>query len=205
VVACISPTVQQARIVQRYALGFLEASPLLRDEIAETTATEIRLANGNIIATLASDYRTLRGRTLLLAIIDEAAYLRSEESATPDVECARALLPGLTTTGGMLVIMSSPYRQAGLLFERHRDFWGRNDDNVLVVAGPSTAFNPTLDRSVIDAAIAADPEAAQAEWLGQWRSDLQTFLPDNLIDAAVDFNRPLAPRILFHGKLLGRR
>jgi hypothetical protein len=191
VVACISPTVQQARIVQRYAAGFFEASPVLRDEVAEITATEIRLVNGCVISTLASDYRTLRGRTLLLAIIDEAAYLRSEESATPDVECARALLPGLSTTGGALVIMSSPYRQAGLLFERHRDFWGRNDDNVLVVAGPSTAFNPTLDRSVIDAAIAADPEAAAAEWLGHWRSDLQTFLPDNLIDQAVDHNRPL--------------
>jgi hypothetical protein len=128
---------------------------------------------------------------LLLACIDEAAFLRSEESATPDVECARALLPGLTTTGGMLVIMSSPYRQAGLLFQRHRDFWGKDNPNTLVVAGSSIAFNPTLDQAGIDAEVAADPEAAAAEWLGHWRSDLATFLSDDLIDAAIDHNRPL--------------
>jgi hypothetical protein len=190
-VACVSPTREQAKIVQRYALGYLEASPLLRDEIAEVTATEIRLHSGNVIVTLTSDYRTLRGRSLLLACVDEASFLRDETSATPDVEVVRALLPGLTTTNGLLCVMSSPYAQRGLLFQRHRDFYGRNDDNVLVVAGPSTAFNPTLDQAAIDAAIAADPEAAAAEWLGRWRSDLATFLSDDLIDAAVDHNRPL--------------
>jgi hypothetical protein len=190
-VACVSPTREQAKIVQRYALGFLEASPLLRDEIAEVTATEIRLHNGNVIVTLASDYRTLRGRSLLLACLDEASFLRDETSATPDVEVVRALLPGLTTTGGLLCVMSSPYAQRGLLFQRHRDFFGKDDPNTLVVAGESRKFNPTLDQSVIDAAIAADPEAGAAEWLGRWRSDLATFLSDDLIDAAVDHNRPL--------------
>jgi hypothetical protein len=191
IVACVSPTREQAKIVQRYALGFLDASPLLRDEVAEVTQTEIRLHNGNVIVTLTSDYRTLRGRSLLLACIDEAAFLRDESSSMPDVEVVRALLPGLSTTGGMLAIMSSPYRQAGILFQRHRDHFGRDDDRVLVVAGPSTVFNPTLDQAMIDASIAADPEAAQAEWLGNWRTDLQTFLPDALIDAAVDHSRPL--------------
>jgi hypothetical protein len=190
-VACVSPTREQAKIVQRYALGYLEASPLLRDEIMEVTATEIRLHNGNVIVTLASDYRTLRGRTLLLACVDEASFLRDETSATPDVEVVRALLPGLTTTGGLLCVMSSPYAQRGLLFQRHRDYFGKDDPNTLVAAGASTSFNPTLDQAVIDAAIASDPEAAQAEWLGAWRKDLQTFLPDDLIDAAIDRARPL--------------
>jgi hypothetical protein len=191
VVACVSPTREQSKIIQRYACGFLETSPLLRGEIKEVTQTEIRLHNGNVIVTLTSDYRTLRGRSLLLACIDEAAFLRDEGSAAPDVEVARALLPGLSTTGGMLCIMSSPYRQAGILFQRHRDHFGRDDDRILVVAGASTVFNPTLDQGMIDAALAADPEAAQAEWLGSWRTDLQTFLPDALIDAAIDHGRPL--------------
>jgi hypothetical protein len=195
-VACVSPTREQAKIVQRYALGYLEASPLLRDEIAEVTATEIRLHSGNVIVTLTSDYRTLRGRSLLLACVDEASFLRDETSATPDVEVVRALLPGLTTTGGLLCVMSSPYAQRGLLFQRFRDFHGKDDPNTLVVSGPSIAFNPTLDQATIDAAIAADPEAGAAEWLGRWRSDLATFLSDDLIDAAVDHNRPfeLAPQ-----------
>jgi hypothetical protein len=191
VVACISPTRAQAQIVKDYTLGFFETSPMLRDEVTEVTADEIRLRNGNVICTLASDYRTLRGRTLLLAILDEASFLRDESSAVPDIEAARALLPGLSTTDGMLCILSSPYRRAGLLYQRYRDFFDRDSDDILVVAGQSLAFNPTLDALKIDAAREADPQAALSEWDGQFRSDLLQFLDDASIDAAIDHARPL--------------
>jgi len=91
VVACISPTREQARIVQRYALGFLRTSPELVDEIESISGDEITLKNGNVIATLSADYRTMRGRTLILAILDEASFLRDESSSTPDIEAARAI------------------------------------------------------------------------------------------------------------------
>jgi hypothetical protein len=191
VVACISPTRAQAQIVKNYTLGFFEGSNVLRGEIAEVTADEIRLRNGNVICTLVSDYRTLRGRTLLLAILDEASFLKNEASNASDIEAARALLPGLSTTHGMLCILSSPYRRAGLLFQRYRDFFARDDDGVLVVAGPSTIFNPTLDEGEIAAARAADPVAASSEWFGAFRDDITGFLTDALIDAAVEHDRPL--------------
>jgi hypothetical protein len=127
---------------------------------------------------------------LLLAIMDEASFMRDAESATPDIECARALLPGLATTGGMLVVMSSPYRRTGLLYQLHRDHFGQDSDDVLVVAGPSIAFNPTLSSEMISAARAADPQAALSEWDGEFRADLSQFLDDASIDAAVDRDRP---------------
>ncbi len=196
VVACISPTRSQAQIVQNYARGYFEASPVLKDEIADVMADEIRLKNGNVICTLASDFRTMRGRTLLLAILDEASFLRDETSSTPDIEAARALLPGLMTTNGMLITLSSPYRRAGLLFQLYRDHFGRDSEDVLCVAGPSVAFNPTLDAEMIAAAREADPQAALSEWDGQFRTDLSQFLDDAAIDAAVDHGRPaeLPPR-----------
>ena len=126
VVACISPTREQARIVQRYALGFLRTSPELVDEIESISGDEITLKNGNVIATLSADYRTMRGRTLILAVLDEASFLRDESSSTPDIEAARALLPGLITTKGMLVILSSPYARRGLLYQRHKDHYGKD-------------------------------------------------------------------------------
>jgi hypothetical protein len=196
VVAAVSPTRAQAAIVRDYALGFLASSPILKDEIADATADEIRLRNGNVICTLASDYRTLRGRTLLLAILDEASFLRDESSSTPDIEAARALLPGLATTGGMMCALSSPYRRTGLLFQLHRDHFGRDNDDTLVVAGPSLTFNPTLDPALIAAANEADPLAARSEWFGEFRTDLSAFLDDASIDAAIDRSRPaeLPPR-----------
>jgi hypothetical protein len=203
VVACISPTRAQASVVMGYCRGFLESSAVLRREVASVADGEIVLGNGNVITTLAADYRSLRGRTLVCALLDEAAFLRSETSSTPDIETARAVLPGLSTTGGMLVILSSPYRRAGLLFERHRAYFGKDDDDVLVVAGASELFNPTLDREVIARAREADPAAARAEWDGLFRDDISSFLSDDLIEAAVVRGRPLElpPRegVKYHG------
>ena len=89
----------------------------------------------------------------------------------------------------MLVILSSPYARRGLLYQRHKDHYGKDSD-VLVVAGPSLAFNPTLDVKDIDAAREADPMATLSEWDGEFRTDLTQFLDDALIDAAVDHGRP---------------
>jgi hypothetical protein len=95
------------------------------------------------------------------------------------------------TTKGMLIGISTPYRKIGLLHQKHRDHFGTDGDGVLVVQGPSTAFNPQLTQSEIDAAIADDPEGARAEWEASFRSDLSAFLDDATIEAAIDHARPL--------------
>jgi hypothetical protein len=181
----------QASVVFKYVVGFLDASPILRREVAEVTAEEIRLRSGAIICVHPNSFRTIRGRSLLGCIFDEASYWRDETSALPDVETYRAVLPALSTTRGMLVVISSPYRRAGLVFAKHRDHFGLDDDQVLVVQGPTTRFNPTIDASVIERAVADDPEAARSEWDAEFRSDLAAFLDDATIDAAIDFGRPL--------------
>jgi hypothetical protein len=191
VVAIVSPTLPQSAIMLDYIVGFLQASAVLAAEIKEVVGNEVRLHNGYVITCLASDYRSLRGRTVLLAILDEASFLRDELSRASDIETARAIMPGLHTTGGMMVVLSSPYRRAGLVFQRHRDFYGRDNTGCLVVSGPSTIFNPTLDATEIEAAREADPEAARSEWLGEFRSDLAMFLSEELIEQAIARGRPL--------------
>ena len=54
----------------------------------------------------------------------------------------------------------------------------------------------TLDLKMIEAARAAHPLAAAAEWDGGFRTDLAQFLDDASIDGAIDRDRPieLAPR-----------
>ena len=181
----------QASVVFNYALGFLEASPVLAAEIEDTTTEEIRLRNGIVIAIHAASFRTVRGRTVLAAIFDEAAYWRDDQSANPDVEVFRAVVPSLVTTGGMIIGISTGYRKIGLLHQKHRDHFGVDDPDVLVVAGTTEQFNPTLDTNIIEAARAADPEAAAAEWDGQFRNDLSSFLDDAVIEAAIEYGRPL--------------
>jgi hypothetical protein len=189
-VLVLSPSKAQARAVRDYVEGFMRASPILAAMILDVTTEEIRLTNGVVVAVHTNSFRTVRGKTLLACIFDESAYWRDEASASPDVEVYRAVLPALATTGGMLVGISSPYRRVGLLHQKHRDYFGKEGD-VLVIQAPTRALNPTIDRKVIDRARASDPEAARAEWDAEFRSDLSALLDDAVIDAAIDYDRPL--------------
>jgi hypothetical protein len=171
-VLILAATRSQAGVVFNYVLGLLEASPVLSSLIEVATADEIRLRTGIVIAVHTASFRSVRGRTLLACIFDEVAFWRDENGANPDLEIYRAVIPALMTTGGLLVGISSPYRRRGLLHDRHRDYFGKDSDDVLVVQGPSALFNPTLDERVIAGAREADPEAARSEWDAEFRNDL---------------------------------
>jgi hypothetical protein len=187
----LAGSMDQAKTVFGYVRGFLEAAPALAKEVVASTASEITLRNGIVIAVHSNSFRTVRGRTLVACVLDEVSFWRDEASATPDVETYRAVLPSLATTNGMLVGISTPYRKLGLLHQKHRDHFGQDDADVLVVQGASKVFNPSLSDSVIEAQRAADPTAAAAEWDAEFRSDIGAFLDDELIDRAVEQDRPL--------------
>jgi hypothetical protein len=189
-VLTLAATRDQAQVVHGYTLGFLEASPILRKEISEATANEIRLRNGVVIGTHANSFRSIRGRTLIAAVFDESSIWRDEASANPDLEVYRAVMPALGPNG-MLIGISTPYRRVGLLYAKHRDCFGQDNDDVLVVQGPTLTFNPIYDEADIARKRAADPQGAVAEWDAEFRSDLAAFLDDASIDAAIDRGRPL--------------
>ena len=77
------------------------ASPV--PAIAHRTATTLRLGNGSSIVALPGDRPdTVRGLTLDLAAVDEAAFVKAE--------VLRVLLPMLATTGGTMAMLSTPSR-----------------------------------------------------------------------------------------------
>jgi hypothetical protein len=190
-VLVLSPTVAQAKIVFGYCKSYLEESPVLRQEIVDITQNEIRLRNNVVISTHPNSFRSVRGRTLLTVVLDEISFFRDESSATPDVEVYRAVLPSLIRTGGQLIGISTPYRRVGLLHQKHKNYFGVADDDVLVVQGSSTQFNTTLSEADIAKASADDPEASLSEWGGLFRTDISSLFDDATIDAAVEYGRPL--------------
>lgn len=189
-VLVLAATADQARGVFTYCTGFVEAFEALRRAVKAITAHEIRLANDVVIAVHANSFRSVRGRTLLACIFDEVSFWRDEASATPDLEVYRAVMPSLVASGGMLVGISTPYRRQGLLHAKHRDHFGVEGDDVLVVQGDSATFNPTLSTALIEGHRASDPEAAVAEWDAQFRTDLVQFLSEDLVELAIDRSRP---------------
>lgn len=185
-VMCLACDRAQARIVHRYVTGYFSSNPLLRPLVERETDDGLELNTGVEIVVATNSFRAVRGRTIVCAIFDETAYWRDESSATPDFETYNAVVPGLITMpGAMLVGISTPYRRSGLLFDRWRRSYGKPDAQVLVVKGPSTAFNPLLPQRVIDQALERDPEAAAAEWLAEWRSDLADFVAREIVDAVT--------------------
>jgi hypothetical protein len=183
----------QAKICLNYVRAFFTSIPMLHDMVGRETNAGFELTNGVDIAIATNNFRAVRGRALLAAILDECAFYASENSSSPDTEVYRALMPGLATLpGAMLIGISSPYRKGGLLYQKHRDHFGREGD-VLVIRAPSKTLNPTLDQSIIDQALVDDPAAAKAEWLGEFRDDVGGWLPSDVIEAAVDIGTTVRP------------
>jgi hypothetical protein len=189
-VLVLAMSTDQALSVFTYAKAFLTESPVLRREIDSITRNEIRLKNGVTIAIHANSFRSVRGRTLLACIFDEVAYWRDDTSATPDTETYSAVKPGLASTSGMLIGISTPYRKTGLLHQKWRDHFGVDGDT-LVVQGPTSLFNPSLSTDEIASQRAADPTAAGAEWDAEFRTELTAYLDDALIERAIAYGRPL--------------
>jgi len=187
-IICIAPDQSQARIQRDYIAGALEGSPLLSRRIVNTTADTIELDNGIVIEVRSASFRRLRGITAVAVVASESAFWHSDEtSANPDSEILGAIRPALLTTKGLLVQISTPYARKGELFEAyHRHFGTKGDGRTLVVQGPSIAFNPTLDAAEIERAYAEDPEAASAEYGGEFRNDLRAFVTRDVIMACVD-------------------
>lgn len=159
--------------------------------IRNRTASEIQLTNNITIAVHANSFRSIRGRSLVAAVFDECAIWRDDTSANPDLEVYRACKPSLVRCNGMLVTISTPYRKGGLLYSKFSEHFGVDDDGVLVVKGPTTAFNPTIEQAKIARELAADPEGARSEWEAEFRSDISSLFDEQVIEDAVDHGRPL--------------
>src|SRR2546423_13852836 len=90
---------------------------------------------------------------------------------------------GLSTTSGPPIIASS---QRGVLWESYKRHYGADGDpRILVAQGASRDFNPSLPQGVIDRAIERDPTAAAAEYLGRFRSDIESFIGIEALQACV--------------------
>lgn len=192
-VICLAVDREQAKIVLGMIKAYFEL-PMLKPMVTRETRDGLELSNGVDITVATNDFRAVRGRSILCAILDEVAYFRSDESAAPDTEVYAALKPGLMTLRGTLIGISSPYRRSGLLHQKWKQFYGKDDPNVLVIRAPSIVMNPTLDQGEIDAAIAEDPAKNSAKYLAEWRSDIAgLFTPEAIEDAIIPGRHELPP------------
>jgi len=129
----------------------------------------------------------LRGYTVIGAICDEVCFWRTEDSLNADTEIVNALRPAMSTVpSAVLVAISSPYSRAGVAWEMHKRHHGpQGNPGILTWQAPSRVMNATIPESIVAEALEADEAAARAEWLAEWRRDVEQFLSKELVESAV--------------------
>ena len=193
-IACVAPDKDTGRIIQRYVRSYFESIPSLQKMVTRTTDEVVELRNMVDISVMTSNFRSVRGRPILCAILDEVAFLRDDNSAAPDVELYAALLPGMSTiSSAQLFGISSPHARSGLLYKKHADNFGVDSDDVLVIQAPSHVLNPVLDTRDRDRQMIDDPSRARAEWLAEFRDDLVQFVDPAVVDRCVVRGRTELP------------
>lgn len=183
----ISADRKQARSVFRYIKGLIESAPMLAAMVVKETTESIELTNRAVIEITTASVRKTRGYTCSCVILDEIAFFNTDtEAAHPDKEIINALRPSLASLGGKLVALSSPYSRKGALFEAYRLYFGKDDaTRVLVAQAPTALMNPLLDPEVIAQAYKEDPASAPAEYGAQFRTDVESYISREAVEASV--------------------
>ena len=86
---------RQAQSIMRYARSLCEEVPLLAAKVERATSEEIEFKGRVGIEVATASYRTVRGRTLIAALLDEIAFFRSDDSVNADHEILDAIRPAM--------------------------------------------------------------------------------------------------------------
>jgi len=186
---------KQARTIFRYVRGFLTEIPLLKQSITRELKESIEL-DRVVVEVHTQSYKSVRGYTSALCLNDESAFWSSEDSADPASETIRAQRPMLATIPrSLLANFSSPHASRGPMFDAFRDHYGNDDSPVLFWKAPSLVMNPKLDRRVVDEAYRLDPVAAAAEFGAEFRTDCESFVSLEAVEACVIRERRELPHV----------
>jgi hypothetical protein len=168
---------------------------MLAKLIERETADAFDLSNSVTIEVHPASAKTTRGYAVVAALLDEVAFFPTDDSANPDYDILDAIRPGMATIpNAMLLCASSPYARRGALWDAHRRHYGKDGDPVLVWRAPTRTMNPSVSQQVIDAATERDPASAAAEWLAEFRSDIESFINREAVDACIAWDvRERAP------------
>jgi len=150
------------------------------------TKSKLQLKNGSVIYCLPTGLSGygIRGFSIDQLYVDEAAFV-------PD-EVFQAITPALVTTGGDIILLSTPYGREGYFFQSfNNDGFTKFQISTEEVAKQ----RPTLMRERMDKFLEAERERMtkkqyQQEYLGLFVHDLSQYFPDDLIKKCMTLERP---------------
>ena len=197
VMLCLAQTQPVATKILDFVQEDFESSPILQQLIFTRTADTLRLKDNINIEVRPASFRKLRGPTYIGIIADELGFWFTDDNyQNPDVEILAAAAPGLLITRGPIIMASSPYARKGVLWENFRKHYGpEGSPRILVAKGTTRDFNSTVPQEEIDLLLEKDPARNTAEYLAEFRTDIESFVRREIVDAAVVLGRSELPYV----------
>ncbi len=129
----------------------------------------------------------LRGRSLVSACLDEAAFFHDENYVVNDIETFRAVSPRVLP-GGLTVVASTPFMETGLLHNLYTTNWGAPRTALAAHAPTLTMLNSPKNLDTVEREIEIDPDNARREFGAEFvAGGASLFFPPGLLrDATVD-------------------
>jgi hypothetical protein len=186
VVLLVAADREQAKILHKYIFGIL-STPILSSMIETWTADTIELRSAVSVQVVTRSYRTVRGRSVCVAVLDELAFWRDDDSANPDSAVINAVRASMATFGSdaMVIAASSPYAKRGVLWSAFKRWYGTDDARNLVWRAATRVMNPTVPQQFIDEEFERDPASANSEYFAQFRDDISAFVTLEVLEACT--------------------
>ncbi len=165
----VAPDIRLARQGLRYVSGALQAAgPSIATIEAETVdSITLRRHDGNVVdivclpATRGGS--ALRGRTLVGAVLDEAAFFRDADFVVNDEELFKAIAPRVVPDG-QVVIASTPWADAGLLYDTFTRNHSHPVDAIAAHAPTLLLRDDDHTRQLVERERTRDPENCAREF-----------------------------------------
>lgn len=176
---------KQARTVFGYIRAFFDEpmfAPLVRSETQESITLTSRIR----IEVHTASFKSVRGYTCVGCVADEIAVW-SADGSNPDAEIITAIRSRFATIpGALLVAISSPYARSGELWATYdRHFGNKGSPDMFVWQAASRDMNPSIPEAHIAREYERDPARAAAEYGGEFRTDVERFVPIEIVQACV--------------------
>lgn len=189
----VCPDLRLAGQAFRYITGAIDESHALTQRQRSRTTTSVTIIRDDghevTIECLPASRggSAIRGRSMVGALLDEAAFFRDESYTVNDAELYKAALPRIVP-GGQLLVSSTPWAEAGLLYDLFKANYGEPKSCIAVKA--PTRLMRTDDPAIlrmVQRETERDPENAEREYEAEFMTrGAGLFFDGVAIDQAVE-------------------
>jgi hypothetical protein len=183
----MGPTKEQGDILWNSFSALMNSTATLRNAIKKKYAHGMELKNGITVKVQQANAKTVRGYSLVCALIDEGMWLTGANgSARSDTSLVKALLPKLLVCHGRLIIISSKAGPRGYCYDKFKSCFGNDRASTLVWSPPGPrVMNPTISASALRRAKREDPEMARVEFGNDFAEDGDSCIDREMLERLV--------------------